>query len=153
MKRLARMNAVIMAALFFSAASVIFTTRVSADKATAKTVRKKMAETAEAIKNYSVDQRDEALKKVKAALDDINARIRMVFRTEFRTDEKWERMYQLARKKVRTDLKALKKQREDLAERHGKYSSGHAWEDVKKGFVNSYHALRKACTNVRPKLQ
>jgi peptidoglycan hydrolase CwlO-like protein len=152
MKISKRMNPVIVAALFFAVASVSFARPTSADKTTAKGVKKKMTEAAEAIKNYSVDQRNEALKKAKAALDDINARID---RMENRMDEKWGQMDQVARKKMKAGLKELKKQREDLAEWYGglKYSSGNAWEDVKKGFIKSYHELRKTYTKVRREFQ
>jgi hypothetical protein len=53
-------------------------------------------------------------------------------------------MDQSARKKARASLKALRKQRNEVAEWYGglKHSSSNAWEDVKKGFLNSCQELR-----------
>ena len=48
-------------------------------KATAKDVSKKAGETGRAIKDYTVLQRDEALKQAKAALDDVDSRIHSGF--------------------------------------------------------------------------
>jgi len=130
-------------AVFLAVGSVSFAAQTSAEKTTTKEVKDKVAEAAEAIKNYSVDQRDEAVKKAKVALDDLDARID---RMESRLNKKWDQMDQTTRKKARATLTALRKQRSDLAEWYGglKHSSSNAWEDVKKGFFNSYRELREA---------
>ena len=43
-------------------------------------------------------------------------------------------------------LAALYRQRNELAEWYGgiKYSSAGAWEEVKNGFIQSYHVLQKS---------
>ena len=107
-----------------------------------------MAAAAEAIKNYSVDQRDEAVKRAKEILDDLDARIA---RLDSRLNDRWERMDQTARKKMSAALAALRKQRNDAAEWYGglKHSSANAWEDVKKGFLRSYHNLRDSFDKAR----
>jgi len=130
-------------AAFFAIGSVSFAAQTPADKTTTKEVKQKVAEAAEAIKNYSVDQRDEAVKKAKVALDDLDARID---RMESQLNKKWDQMDQTTRKKARATLTALRKQRSELAEWYGglKHSSSNAWEDVKKGFLNSYRELREA---------
>ena len=48
-----------------------------------------------------------------------------------------------ARQKVKANLKALRQQRNELAEWYGglKNSSADAWEQMKKGFSNAYQAL------------
>src|SRR6267154_2790353 len=53
-----------------------FAAEASGDKTTAKDVSRKAGETGRALKDYTVAQRDEALKQAKAALDDADARIR-----------------------------------------------------------------------------
>jgi hypothetical protein len=63
------------AALFFTAfflavGSVSFAAQTPAEKT--KDVKDKVAEAAEAIKNYSFDQRDKAVAKAKAALADLD---------------------------------------------------------------------------------
>jgi hypothetical protein len=130
-------------AVFLAVGSVSFAAQTSAEKTTTKEVKEKVAEAAEAIKNYSVDQRDEALKKAKAVLDDLDARID---RMESQLNEKWDQMDQSARKKARATLTAPRKQRNEVAEWYGglKHSSSNAWEDVKKGFLKSYQELRDA---------
>ena len=130
-------------AVFFAMASVSFVAQTSADKTTTKEVKEKVVEAAEAIKNYSVDQRDEALKKAKVALDDLDASID---RMQSQLNENWDQMDQSARNNATATLKALKKQRNGIAEWYGglKHSSSKAWEDVKKGFLRSYRELRDA---------
>ena len=110
---------------------------------TAKDVSKKVDETGQAIKNYTLAQRDEALKKAKAALDDLDARIG---RMERKLDNEWDRADQAARKKARATLNALRRERNEVAEWYGglKHSSAESWEQVKAGFVKSYEALKKS---------
>jgi hypothetical protein len=102
-----------------------------------------VTEAAEAIKNYSFDQRDKAIVKAKAALADLDARID---RMESRLNKEWNRMDQSAREATIATLTALRKQRNEVAEWYGglKHSSRNAWEDVKKGFLKSYQELRDA---------
>src|SRR6267154_2790350 len=69
-----------------------------AGKTTATDVSKKAGETGRALKDYTVAQRDEALKQAKAALDDADARIRRMAR---KLDNEWDKMDQSARKKSR----------------------------------------------------
>ena len=135
--------ALVLAVAPFSAAA-----QPSTDKTTPKEVKDKVAAAAEAIKNYSVDQRDEAVKRAKEILDDLDARIA---RLDSRLNDRWERMDQTARKKMSAALAALRKQRNDAAEWYGglKHSSANAWEDVKKGFLRSYHNLRKSFDKAR----
>ena len=142
-RKLRKANLVFITAVFFAMASVSFAAQTSADKTTTNDVKTKVAAAAEAIKNYSVDQRDEALKKAKTVLDDLDDSID---RMQSQLDEKWDQMDQLARQKATTALTALRKQRNEIAEWYGglKHSSSNAWEDVKEGFLKSYQALREA---------
>jgi flagellin-specific chaperone FliS len=127
-------------ALFFVMASVSFAAQPATDKTSAKEVKQKVSEATEAIKNYSVDQRDEALQKAKVILDELDARID---RMQLDLNKKWDQMDQVARRKATDSLTVLRKQRNEAAEWYGelKQSSSKAWEDVKKGFLNSYHTL------------
>jgi BMFP domain-containing protein YqiC len=130
-------------AAFFAVGSVSLAAQTPAEKTTTKEVKEKVAEAAEAIKNYSFDQRDEAIVKAKAALADLDARID---RMESRLNKEWDQMDQSARNKAINTLTALRKQRNEVAEWYGglKHSSSNAWEDVKKGFLKSYQELRDA---------
>ena len=118
---------------------------------TAKDVSRKADETGRAIKDYTVEQRDEAIKKAKTALDDLDARIR---RMERKLDGEWERMDQGARKKARATLDTLRRERNEAAEWYGglKHSSAESWEQVKAGFVKSYEVLRQSFAKARKEL-
>jgi hypothetical protein len=122
-----------------------FTAETSGNKTTAKDVSRKVDDAGQAIKNYTVAQRDEAIKKAKIALDDLDVRIG---RMERKLDNEWDRMDQAARKKARATLNALRKERNEAAEWYGglKHSSAEAWEQVKAGFVKSYEVLKESFT-------
>jgi hypothetical protein len=119
-----------------------------AGKTSARDVSKKAGETGRAIKDYTLAQRDEALKQAKAALDDVDSRIR---RIERKLDNEWDKMDGAARKKSRAALNALRRERGELAEWYGglKHSSAESWEQVKAGFVKSYETLRESFAKAR----
>jgi predicted phage tail protein len=114
---------------------------------TMKDVEKEMSETMQVIKNYSSDQKDEAVKKIKTDLEEMDQRIDQ-FENQART--KWHRMDAYSREKTAETLKSLHEKRNEIAEWYGgiKHSSSPAWETVKKGFIDSYNdldgVLRKA---------
>jgi hypothetical protein len=116
-----------------------------AAKTTAADVSRKADETAHAVKSYTIQQRDEAVKSAKAALDDIDARLRALDR---KVDREWDKMDQAARKKARAAQSALRRERDDAAEWYGalKHSSAESWEEVKGGFVKSYETLKQSFT-------
>jgi len=123
----------------------------SGNKATAKDIAREADETGQAIKNYTVAQRDEAVKKAKAALDDLDRR---VGRMETKLDGEWDRMDQAARRKARATLNALRRERNEVAEWYGglKHGSAESWEQVKAGFVKSYQALKESFAKARKQL-
>jgi len=115
----------------------------SDDKTSIGDVKQETKELLQTLKAYSVDQRDEAIAKTKAALDDLDKRIDAL---EARIDRNWDKMDAAAREKARANLKALREQRTKVAEWYGrlKSSSVDAWEHVKKGFSDAYRALDDA---------
>ena len=106
-------------------------------------IRIAVAEAVCAIKNYSVNQKDEAVKDIKKLIDNLDARIESV---ENWMEKKQSQMSQTTREKAKATLKELRKQRNEVAEWYGglKYSSAEAWEDVKQGFSNGYNTLTKS---------
>ena len=106
-----------------------------------KTAGQKIDETAQSIKNYSAEQRDDALKSAKKVLADADARIDHF---ESEVSKNWDKMNASARKHAQETLKAMRRQRQDLSQSYGelKRSSAKAWEEVKGGFSKSYDALR-----------
>src|SRR3981081_1707723 len=99
-----------------AASPMSFAAEPSGSKSTAKDITKKADETGQAIKNYTVAQRDEAIRNAKAALDDADRRIN---RMERKLDGEWERMDQAARKRARATLDALRRERNEAAEGYG----------------------------------
>ena len=122
-----------------------FAAETSGNKTTAKDVSRKVDDAGQAIKNYTLAQRDEAIKNAKAALDDLDARIG---RMERKLENEWDRMDQAARKNARATLNALRRQRNEAAEWYGglQHSSAESWEQVKTGFVKSYAVLKESIT-------
>jgi len=114
-----------------------------AGKTTANDVSRKADETARAVKDYTVQQRDDAVRHAKAALDDVDARIR---RLETKVDDDWSRMDEAARRKARATLDTLRKERNEAAEWYGglEHGSAEAWDEVKSGFVKSYDSLKES---------
>jgi hypothetical protein len=131
-----------------AASPMSFAAEPSGSKSTAKDIAKKADETGQAIKNYTVAQRDEAIRNAKAALDDADRRIN---RMERKLDSEWERMDQAARKRARATLDALRRERNEAAEWYGglKHSSAESWEQVKTGFVKSYEVLKESFAKAR----
>ncbi len=120
----------------------------SADDAVRKDMSNKVEAAAEAIKNYTVAQKDEAIKQAKTTLDELDARIKQ---TEDRLDKQWGQMDKAARDAARASVRKLREQRTELADWYGqlKQSSATAWELVKQGFVDSYQALRESVAKVQ----
>src|SRR6266851_2905615 len=87
-----------------------FAAELPGSKSTAKDIAKKADETSQVIKNYTVAQRDEAIRNAKAALDDADRRIN---RMERKLDSEWGRMDQAARKRARATLDALRRERNE----------------------------------------
>jgi hypothetical protein len=129
--------------LWFTAGGMVFAAEHADGKTTLKDVDQEVKEAVAAIKSYSSSQRDEALKKVRVAMDALDARIDIL---EEKAETKWDRMNQAGREKARATLKSLRKRRNELAEWYGgmQHSSSKAWQHVKKGFLDSYEALSKA---------
>ncbi|HET7200450.1 MAG TPA: hypothetical protein VFI80_06520 [Burkholderiales bacterium] len=138
-------------AALFAASPLSFAAEASGARTTAKDISRKADDTARAVKNYTVQQRDEAIKSAKSALDDLDARLRSLDR---KVDREWDKMDQAARKKARTAQGALRRERDDVAEWYGglKHGSAESWEEVKDGFVKSYEALKKSFVKTRKEL-
>jgi len=110
------------------------------DTVTAQDVKKETKELIDTLQQYTAKQRDQAVKEADQALKKLDGRIDKL---ENRVDNNWDNMTQAARRKARANLKALRKQRNELAEWYGSFknSSAGAWEQMKKGFSDAYQAL------------
>lgn len=112
----------------------------SSDAVTAQDVKKETKELMTTLKQYGSNQRDQAIKDADMALEKLDGRIDEL---ENRVDSNWDDMSEAAREKARTNLKMLRKQRNELAQWYGSFknSSDGAWEQMKSGFTDAYQTL------------
>ena len=115
----------------------------STDETTQEEVGKEVSEAMDAIQEYTVDQRDEALRQARSLLNDLDARIE---RREEDLREEWHRMTDAAKRQARTTLKVTRQKRDQIAEWYGglAHSSDGAWGEIKKGFAAAYSELETA---------
>tara|TARA_R110002074_G_scaffold152936_1_gene307519 strand:- start:91821 stop:92288 length:468 start_codon:yes stop_codon:yes gene_type:complete len=115
----------------------------STDNTSIAEVKKETKELLQALRVYTVEQREEAIRKTKTALDNLDKRIDSL---QARIDRNWEQMDSTARDKARSNLDALRKERTHAAEWYGsmKSSTSDAWEHMKKGFSKAYSELNDA---------
>lgn len=102
--------------------------------------KQEMKEAAEAIAEYSVEQKDAATTKAKGMMSDLDKRIESL---EKRLAENWDGLKQSSKEQYRETLKTLRKKRNTLSEYYGslKHSSKDAWQEVRDGFAKSYNQL------------
>lgn len=122
--------------------------RRSAADRSARRVRKQFGKAAEALKDYSSEQRDKALAKAKKSLDELDFRIADMEKQLFDT---WEQMDQETRTAYRNNLTEIRNQRNRMGEWYGAMSHGseNAWENIKEGFINSYRELQSSFEKVQ----
>jgi hypothetical protein len=108
-----------------------------------ETVQEEWAEAVESLKGYSVNQREVAVEKAGEVLEDMDERIEVL---QEQTVDEWESLSAETREARLEALRALVKQREELAEWYGgmKHSSVQAWGEVREGFIGAYGVLQDA---------
>ena len=133
--------AIVLAAILCLATTALPASEPDTDSAA--DIRRETAELLQALKNYGAEQRDEALARSRAALDNLDRRIETL---EAGMLEKWEDMDQAARERARASLQALREQRTRVAEWYGsmKSSSASAWGHIRQGFSQAYQSLQDA---------
>jgi Na+/phosphate symporter len=114
-------------------------------------VKHKVGDAMQAIKEYSIDKKDQALAKAKEALNKMDSKIDEL---EKRSHEKWQQMSEASREKTEEELRELRKKRNEIAEWYGgmKQSSAKSWDAVKKGFIDSYHSLEQSFDKAAKKI-
>jgi len=142
----------LLAALLFAGAAPGLAAHQEDDKTTAADVQKEASETWKVLKEYSVEQRDEAMAAAEKRFSALDARIAAM---QEAMDERWQEMSETARKKMRKSMDMLRRERTELAEWYGAMRKGSAevWEEVKKGFAESYDRLEKAFEKVRQEFE
>ncbi|MCG2837638.1 hypothetical protein L6J37_12435 [Photobacterium sp. WH77] len=109
----------------------------------AEQVNKETKDLLESLKNYSAEQKDEAMKATKEGIDSLDKHIEQL---QTQIEDDWDDMDKAAREKSRESLKSMQEQRVKLAEWYGsmKSSSAGAWDHVKEGFSGAYDSLSEA---------
>lgn len=106
-------------------------------------VKRETQDLLQTIGAYTADEKDEAVKKAKELINNLDERIDAL---EAKIDKNWDQMSEATRTQARESLKALRKQRNQVAEWYGsmKTSSANAWDRMKNGFSDAYKALADA---------
>ena len=106
-------------------------------------VKRETQDLLQTIGAYTADEKDEAVKKAKELINNLDERIDAL---EAKIDKNWGQMSEATRTQARESLKALRKQRNQVAEWYGsmKTSSANAWDRMKNGFSDAYKALADA---------
>lgn len=113
------------------------------DEMTAKEVKQKASETLEALKKYTIEQKNDAINAAKKQMAELDKQISSL---QVSMDEQWDEMSQATKQAARESLNTIREQREDLAQWYGgmRYSSEEAWSEVINGFSESYQRLGEA---------
>jgi len=118
----------------------------SGEPTTAADIKQETVELLQALKAYSVEQRDKAVGQASIALDNLDKRIEKL---EADMLAQWDDMDQATRAKTQASLQALRQQRTWVAEWYGGMKSGStsAWGHIKQGFSSAYKDLHEAWEN------
>lgn len=102
-----------------------------------------LSEAAQAIKNYTVEQRDAALREAEEMMASLDRQIEEQQR-EF--NEGWDDLTTEAREQTMELRWEMQQQRNELAEWYGgmKHSTAEAWDDVTTGFANAYDDIQSS---------
>ncbi|CCQ89177.1 conserved exported hypothetical protein [Nitrospina gracilis 3/211] len=113
------------------------------DKTTTEDIGKRFDALTESIKNYSAQEKDEAVAEVESNLDYLDRRIDAL---QNKADRKMGSMSAEAKKELNEKLKALKRERDEVQKWLGemKRSSKDAWGDITDGFSDATSRLGKA---------
>lgn len=131
----------IMIALFlflFSTAPLVY---ASEEQSTSEDFK----ETAAAIGDYTVEQKDAAIAKANELMQFFDEKMDV---WEQKMEENWKDLQQTSRENYKATAKKLRKLRNEVSQWYGsmKYSSKETWEDVKQGFSDSYEKMANTFT-------
>ena len=120
----------------------------SDDAVTAQDVEQDTRELISTLRQYTANQRDEAVAVASEALERLDGKIGEL---EARIDNNWESMSQQARQDARASLDRLREQRSELAGWYDRFrnSSAGAWDEMKKGFSDAYQVMSDSWVNAR----
>lgn len=104
--------------------------------------------TVEAMREVTVERRDEAVAAARRAADELDRQMEQLQR---QMDEGWDRMSQATRSRSQATMADLRQRRNALAEWFGgmRHGSAAAWVEVRGGFIKSYQELAEAMRKAR----
>jgi hypothetical protein len=122
--------------------------QASKERAQRQEVRKEVGEAVDSIRNYSYERRQEAMAVARRSMDELDAQFDKL---QAQSQADWARMSEATRSRSQRSAQALRRQRNALSEWYGgmRQSSATAWDEVKAGFVSSYHDLAAAIRQAR----
>ena len=128
------------------------TKQTSVDKASIQEAKKDTEDLLSALKNYTADQRDEAIDKTKAALDKLEMQISTI---ESRIDNYSDATDSATRDEDHGYLKILNEQRTNVANWYNslKISTADTWEQMKQDITKTVTALNQAGEKMEEKLR
>jgi hypothetical protein len=106
-------------------------------------VQRDWSKASSALMHYGVAQRNEALARGRKLLHEMDRRLDAL---EAQTQSEWGELSRSAREQRREALRALRRQRNRVAEWYGgmEHASTGAWNRVRRGFVTAYGNLDRA---------
>jgi hypothetical protein len=115
------------------------------------TVRKPARDAPEAIRDYTVRQRDEAVNSAQRALAHLDVRMK---RLAADVQKKWDRLDATARSNADAAMETLRKERIEANARleELKRSSSEAWDEIKDDFAKSYQSMKDTLARAREAL-
>ena len=118
------------------------------DQAQGEQAQKKNDNAVDAIHNFSVERRAEAIASAKRATEELD---RQMDRLQAQVDAGWARMGQVTRERSEQSMVGLRQRRTAVAEWYGgmQHSSAGAWTEVRGGFVKSFRDLSEALRKAR----
>lgn len=134
------------------ALAALLTTGSVACAASGADIKKEAGETASAIKEYSIEQKDAAVAKANELMEtlDDNAHV-----WEGRIKEKWASLKESSHDNFNATNEKIKQQRAELAEWAKKLqsSSGDAWDEAREGFDNAYETLKESLSKAADEMK
>jgi TolA-binding protein len=136
---------VIMAVLALSLASC---TQSDEDGTTAQDVEEETTQLISTIRQYTAEQRDEAIDEASQALEKLDGQINEL---ESRIDRNWDTMSEQTRQQARDNLERLRERRSELADWYDNFrnSSAGAWDEMKAGFTGAYRVMSDSWVNAK----
>lgn len=118
------------------------------DGTTVQDVEEETTQFLNTLRQYSAEQRDEAIDEASQALEKLDGRI---MELESRIDRNWDTMSQQAREQARENLDSLRERRSELAGWYDEFrqSSASAWDEMRAGFTGAYRVMSDSWVNAR----